>query len=57
MIKVEFLQDFATKKKGEVWGCSSMLACSLIRRGVAKKATEKVVKEEKQKRGRPKKDE
>lgn len=50
MTAIEFTEDFATKKKGEVWSCDSMLACSLIKKGVAKKTTE--VEEEKPKRKR-----
>jgi hypothetical protein len=36
MVKVEFITDFATKRKGEAWSCDSMLANSLIRRKVVK---------------------
>lgn len=30
MKKVTFIKDFATKKKGDVWLCDSMLASQLI---------------------------
>jgi hypothetical protein len=30
MLKVEFLEDFATKKKGDVWECDSLLASQLV---------------------------
>lgn len=41
-VKVEFLDDFANKKKGEITECDSILAASLVNRGVAKKVVEKV---------------
>lgn len=31
MVKIEFIKDFATKKKGETWDCDSMLASQLVR--------------------------
>lgn len=31
MRKVEFVKDFATKKKGDVWECDSQLASRLVR--------------------------
>ena len=36
-MKIEFIKDFATKKKGDVWECDGMLASHLISRKVAKK--------------------
>jgi len=30
MREVEFLKDFATKKKGDVWECDSQLASQLV---------------------------
>jgi len=30
MRKVEFIKDFATKKKGDVWECDSQLASHLV---------------------------
>jgi len=30
MRKVEFIKDFATKKKGDVWECDSQLASQLV---------------------------
>jgi hypothetical protein len=36
MRKIEFIKDFATKKKGELWECDGLLAASLIHRKVAK---------------------
>lgn len=30
MVEVEFIEDFATKKKGEVWECDSLLASQLV---------------------------
>ena len=44
MLEIEFLEDFATKAKGEVWLCQSYLAMRLIRRGIAKKAVQKRVR-------------
>lgn len=35
MIEIEFLEDFATRKVGDVWKCDGQLAASLIRRGKA----------------------
>ena len=36
-MKIEFLKDFATMKKGEVWDCTnSILAAQLIHKKVAK---------------------
>ena len=46
MVKIEFIKDFATKKKGDQWECDSLLACDLINKKVAKKISKK---------GRPKK--
>ena len=55
MKKVEFLVDFATKKKGEVWECSSELASQLVRVDkVAKYYEENLAKEKKE--SKPKKD-
>jgi hypothetical protein len=35
---IEFVEDFATKKKGDVWDCTnSLLAAKLINQKVAKK--------------------
>lgn len=31
MVKVEFITDFAGKKKGDVWECDSQLASQLVR--------------------------
>jgi len=31
MVKVEFTEDFAGKKKGDVWECDSLLASQLVR--------------------------
>jgi hypothetical protein len=31
MVKVEFIEDFAGKKKGDVWECDSLLASQLVR--------------------------
>jgi len=45
MKEVEFIKDFANRKKGDVWACDSMLARTLINEGVAKF----YVKEEKKK--------
>lgn len=48
MIKIKFIKDFATKKKGDVMEVDSMLASQLIRNDkVAKKYIERVKKEEK----------
>ena len=44
METIEFLKDFAGKKKGEKHECDSMLARSLINRKIAKKYTKKVKK-------------
>lgn len=44
-VKVQFLDDYANKKKGEEMDCNSILAASLVNRGVAKKVVEKVKKE------------
>ena len=30
MVEIKFTKDFATKKKGDVWSCDSMLASRLI---------------------------
>jgi hypothetical protein len=41
MVKVEFTSDFATKKKGDVWECDSLLASQLVQvEKVAKYTTE-----------------
>jgi len=37
MIKIEFIKDFATRKKGEAVEVDGMLASQLIARKVAKK--------------------
>jgi hypothetical protein len=37
MVKIEFIKDFATKKKGDTWECHGMLASTLINKKVAKK--------------------
>ena len=47
MEKIQFTKDFATKKKGDVWECDSMLAHNLINKD---KVAKKYIK------GRPKKD-
>lgn len=44
MIKVTFIKEFATKKKGDTFECDSILASKLIRKKVAKKATKKIEK-------------
>lgn len=31
MVEVEFIKDFATKKKGDKWVCQSTLASQLVR--------------------------
>ena len=36
MRTIKFLKNFATKKKGDVWSCDSILARSLINRKIAK---------------------
>lgn len=56
MKKVEFLVDFATKKKGDVWSCSPDLASQLVRVDkVAKYYEENLVTKEK-KESKTKKD-
>ena len=46
MKKIEFTVDFATKKKGDILNCDSMLANELVNnKRVAKYFTEKKVKE------------
>ena len=47
MKKIQFIKDFATKKKGDIWECDSQLASRLIR---DKKVAKAYIK------GRPKKD-
>jgi hypothetical protein len=42
MRKIIFLNDFATKKKGEFWVCDSMLASQLVTDGEAKYFEEEV---------------
>ena len=37
MVKVEFIKDFATKKKGDKGEYDGMLAASLVEKKVAKK--------------------
>lgn len=55
MRKVEFVKDFATKKKGEAWECDPMLASQLVHIDkVAVYVAED--QEEKPKRGRKPKD-
>lgn len=44
-VDVVFLEDYATKKKGESFTCDSMIASHLI--NVAKVAEKKVIGEEK----------
>lgn len=47
VVKLEFLKDFATKKKGDVWDCSnSILASNLVKSKVAKKRVRKTTKKE-----------
>ena len=41
MFKVEFLEDFATKKKGDTDSVSGMVAANIIKRGIAKLAEDK----------------
>lgn len=48
MIKIEFTEDFATKKKGDTFECDGMLASQLIR-------VDKVAKIYKEKKNKVKK--
>lgn len=41
MKKVEFIKDYSSKKKGDTFVCDSMLAATLIGKGVAKVFVEK----------------
>ena len=45
MVTVEFLKEFATKKKGDTMDVDSMLARDLINKKVAKKRLRKTVKD------------
>lgn len=37
VVKIQFIKDFATKKKDDIWECDGMLANRLIQKKVAKK--------------------
>ena len=37
VVKIQFIKDFATKKKNDIWGCDGILARTLINKKVAKK--------------------
>lgn len=51
MVRVEFIADFATKKKGDVYNCDNMLASQLVNDDkVAKYHNEKEPKESKPKK-------
>lgn len=47
MKEVVFTKDFATKKAGDKFLCSSTLASDLVKKGVAKYATDEAVTVEK----------
>lgn len=47
MVKIEFTEDFATKKKGESWECDSQLANQLVRVDKVAKYYTKPVKKSK----------
>jgi hypothetical protein len=55
IMKIEFKEDFATSKKGDIVDVNSIIASNLIRRGVAKSfvAKRRRVKSE-NKNGKPK---
>lgn len=40
MVKIEFIKDFANKKKGDITEMDGMHASSIIRRGFAKQYVE-----------------
>jgi Zn-finger protein len=44
MRKVEFISDFATKKKGDVWECDSLLASHLVHTDKVAKYVDEEVK-------------
>lgn len=56
MKKVEFLVDFATKKKGDVWECASDLASQLVRVDKVAKYYEENLVTKGKKESKPKKD-
>lgn len=41
MVEIEFLKDFATKKKGDKWACDSQLASQLVNEEKVAKYTAK----------------
>ena len=45
MVKIQFIKDFATKKKGDLWECDSMLASRLIHLKKVAKKRERVTKQ------------
>ncbi len=47
MVKVEFIKNFANKKKGDVVEFEGMLAAQLISEKAAKKVTKKAAKKDK----------
>ena len=46
MEKIQFTKDFATKKKGDIWECDSMLAHNLIHKDKVAKKYKKVTKKD-----------
>lgn len=45
-MKIEFIKDFATKKKGDIWEGDSMLCSQLINEKKVAKKFKKVVKKD-----------
>lgn len=41
MVEIEFIEDFATKKKGDIWECDSLLASHLVNIDKVAKYTKK----------------